>query len=128
MKTPFRVELLGAAQKDLKRLWKIREEVVAALLNLEKTPDKGHDLAQDLQGILALEFPIKGSGQFRAAYLMVEEDETCTVIAIGPHENFYDLVRTRLKLVKSLLEKVRAARQKKSEPKKKAPAKPTGKA
>lgn len=62
MKTPFRVELLGAAQKDLKRLWKIREEVVAALLELEKIPDKGHELSQDLQGILSLEFPIKGSG------------------------------------------------------------------
>ena len=118
MKLPFRVELLGAAQKDLKGLWQVREEVVAALLELEGAPDKGHDLHQDLQGILSLEFSIKGRGQFRAAYLLLEEDQTCSVLAIGPHQNFYDLVRKRVKQIKDLLQKVRAERQKKSEPKK----------
>ncbi len=118
MKTPFRVELLAAAQKDLKGLWQIREEIVAALLELEKVPDKGHDLRQDLQGILSLEFSIRGRGPFRAAYVMVEEDQTCSIMAIGPHQNFYELVRNRRKQVKTLLDKVLAARQKKSEPKK----------
>ncbi len=118
MKIFYRVELLSGAQKDLKGLWKIREEVVAALLILENSPDKGHDLSQDLQGILSLEFTIKGSGPFRAAYVMVEENKTCSILAIGPHQNFYALVKSRLKQVKALLDKVIAARQKKSEPKK----------
>lgn len=119
MRTPFRVELLAAAQRDLKRIWQIREEVTHVLLELEKTPDKGHDLHQDLQGILSLDFTIKGSGQFRAAYVMIEEDQTCTIFAIGPRENFYALVKTRRGQIKGLLDKVRIARQKKSEPKKK---------
>ncbi|PIY26726.1 MAG: hypothetical protein COZ11_01895 [Deltaproteobacteria bacterium CG_4_10_14_3_um_filter_51_14] len=118
MKTPFRVELLAGAQKDLKGLWLIRAEVVVALLDLEKVPDKGHDLRQDLQGILSLDFTIKGSGQFRAAYLMLEEDQICSILAIGPHQNFYDLVKSRLGQIKALLKKVHAAQQKKSEPKK----------
>lgn len=117
MKTPFRVELLSAAQKDLKGLWRIRDEVVHALLVLEKVPDKGHDLQQDLQGISALDFTIKGSGQYRAAYLLIEEEKTCSILAIGPHENFYDMVKKRVKQVKDLLKKVLEARQKKSEPK-----------
>jgi len=125
---PYQVVLLGPAQKDLKGLWQIREEVVAALLELETRPDKGHDLKQNLQGVLSLEFTIKGSGQFRAAYLMIEEDQTCSVLAIGAHENFYDLVKSRIKQVRVLLEKIRAARQKKSEPKKKKgrTSEPTG--
>jgi len=118
MKTPFQVELLTGANKDLKGLWQIREKIVAALLVLEEFPDKGHDLHQDLQGILAIDFTIKGRGQFRAAYVMVEEDQTCSILAIGPHENFYDLVKRRREKVKKLLEKVLIARQKKSEAKK----------
>lgn len=50
---------------------------------------------------------------------MIEEDETCSIFAIGPHENFYDLIKTRLKQVKALLAKVRVARKNKAEPKKK---------
>lgn len=127
MNAPYRVELLGPAQKDLKGLWQIRAEIVTALLELETKPNKGHDLKQNLQGVLSLDFTIKGSGQFRAAYLMIEEDQTCSVLAIGAHENFYDLVKSRIKQVRALLEKVRAARQKKSEPKKKksSASKPT---
>ncbi len=117
MKLPFRVELIAAAQKDLKGLWQVREDVVTALAGLENAPDKGHGLSQDLQGILSLEFSIKGRGQFRAAYLLLEEDRTCTVLAVGPHQNFYDLVKKRVKLIQDLLKKVRAERQKKSAPK-----------
>lgn len=119
MKTPFKVELLAFAQKDLKGLKKIQEEVVKALLKLENQPDKGHDLQQNLQGILALEFTFKGSGPFRAAYLLIEEDQTCSVFAIGPHQNFYDLVAKRVSHIKPLLEKVREERRKKSQPKEK---------
>lgn len=117
MKTLYQVELLSVAQKDLKGLWRIRDEVVQALLVLEKVPDKGHDLQQDLQGILSLDFTIKGSGQYRAAYLLLEEDQTCTIFAIGPRENFYDLVKKRVSQVKALLKKVMDARKRKSEPK-----------
>ena len=118
MNTPFTVELLSFAQKDLKKLRKIQAKVVSALLDLEQKPDKGHELKQNLQGIRALEFAIKGSGQFRAAYLLIENDKVCSIIAIGSHENFYELVAKRIEKIKTLVNKVREANRIKSKPKK----------
>lgn len=119
---PFQVQLDPSAQKDLKALWANREKIIEEILVLETIPKKGHDLSGNLQGIRSLEFRIKGSGEYRAAYLFLEEDKVCLVFALGPHENFYDLVSKRAKAVKPLLEKVREANRKKSE-NKKAPVK-----
>ena len=117
---PFCVQLDPISQKDLKAIRHNREKIVDELLELEKNPTKGHDLKGNLQGIKSLEFKIKGSGDYRAAYLLLEEDKVCLVFALGPHENFYDLVSRRVKIVQPLLDKVREANRKKSE--KKIPA------
>lgn len=130
MKTPFQVELLSAAQRDLKALETIRAEIVDALLELENEPNKGHELTQNLRDINSLEFTIKGSGQYRAAYIIQEDERLCTIIAIGPHENFYDLVARRIPQLQTLLKKVRQEKGKSLElklqpkmPGKKGPAK-----
>lgn len=115
----FLVELTSLAAKDLKRLSKVEDIILGHLRSLKTNPEKGHSLIQNLQGALALDFTIKGSGQYRAAYVVQEEEQKVTVFLVGPHENFYDEAAHRVKLIKALLNKARAARQKKSEPKKK---------
>lgn len=108
MKLPFQVDLSSAAQRDLKALETIRTEIVNALLELENEPDKGHQLKQNLRDINSLEFTVKGSGQYRAAYLIQEHERLCTVIAIGAHENFYKQLSRRIPQLQGLLKKVRA--------------------
>lgn len=115
MKLPFQIELSVAAQRDLKALETIRAEIVNALLELENEPDKGHELKQNLRDISSLEFTIKGSGQYRAAYLIQENERICTVIAIGPHENFYKLLERRIPQLQALLKKVRTEKGKSHE-------------
>jgi mRNA-degrading endonuclease RelE of RelBE toxin-antitoxin system len=107
----FTVILDPVAQKDLKAFKHNRDEVVAAILELETNPKKGHELKGNLQGARALEFSIKGSGQYRAAYLLLEDRRTCIVFAIGPHENFYDWAAKKIKQIKPLIEEVRAAKR-----------------
>ena len=118
----FDLQLTTPAQKDLDGLKEIRAAVVQELLALKEHPEKGHPLKQNLQGIRALEFTIKGSGQYRAAYLVLETAVVCLIVAVGPHENFYDLVARRAKKLKGLLKEVNAAAGNK------APTKPTKKA
>ena len=105
----FDLHLTTLAQKDLDGLKKIRAVVVQEVLALKGDPKKGHSLKQNLQGIRALDFTVKGSGQFRAAYIILEVDKDCLFVAIGPHENFYDLVARRAKQLKGLLKKIKEA-------------------
>lgn len=118
----FDLQLTTSAQKDLDGLKEIRPAVIQELLALKENPEKGHPLKQNLQGIRALEFSVKGSGQFRAAYLVLETAVVCLIVAVGPHENFYDLVARRAKKLKGLLKEVKATAEKK------ASAKPVKKA
>ena len=105
----FDLQLTTSAQKDLDGLKEIRAAVIQELLVLKEQPEKGHLLKQNLQGIRSLEFAIKGSGQYRAAYLVLETAVVCLIIAVGPHENFYDLVARRAKKLKGLLKKASVA-------------------
>ena len=115
---PYLVELTALAVKDLKGLSTIEEEICGHLRELRTEPAKGHALSQNLQGVRALEFTIKGSGDYRAAYVAQEEERKVTVFLVGPHENFYDEAAHRVKLMKSLLKKVREANREKSRKKK----------
>ena len=110
---PYLVELTALAVKDLKRLSTIEEEITGHLWELKTNPEKGHGLSQNLQGVRALEFSIKGSGDYRAAYVVQEEEQKVTVFLVGPHENFYDEAARRVKLLKNLLKKVREANREK---------------
>lgn len=111
---PYLVELTTLAVKDLKRLSMIEEEITGHLRELRDDPKKGHGLSQNLQGALSLEFSVKGSGDYRAAYVIQEKERKVTVFLVGPHENFYDEAARRVKLMKGLLKKVREANREKS--------------
>ena len=93
----YRVEITTAAQKDLKGYRHAAKAVFDALARLEDEPESGHLLLGDLDGIRSLDFNVKGSGSFRAAYEVNDVDGVCLVIAIGPREGFYDRLRRRLK-------------------------------
>ena len=110
----FDLQLTSSAEKDLDGLQEIRAVVVQELLVLKTHPEKGHLLKQNLQGIRSLEFSIKGSGQYRAAYLVLETAVVCLIVAVGTHENFYDLLARRAKKLKGLLKEVKAVARKKT--------------
>jgi len=112
------VELTKLAERDLKALWKISGEVIEHLKILRNNPEKGHPLTGSLQGARSLEFSLKGSGQFRAAYVYIIKDSNVTVFMVGPHENFYKLALKRASLVKDLMKKATEEQQKKSQKKK----------
>lgn len=114
----YTVILDPIAQKDLKAFKHNSGEVINAILELENNPNKGHDLAGNLQGAKALEFSLKGSGQYRAAYLVLERRRTCIVFAIGPRENFYDFAAKKAKQLKPLMDEVREAKRQASASKK----------
>lgn len=107
----YKVILDPVVQKDLKALKRVQEQVLDAILELETNPKKGHELKANLKGIRSLEFTIKGSGQYRAAYLLIEEQKICIVFAVGPHENFYDAAAKKARLIKPLIDKVREAKK-----------------
>ena len=107
----YKVILDPVVQKDLKALKRVQGQVFDAILELETNPKKGHELKANLQGVRALEFSIKGSGQYRAAYLLLEEQKTCIVFAVGPHENFYAAAAKKAKLIKPFIDKVREAKK-----------------
>ncbi|OGK12526.1 MAG: hypothetical protein A2W80_19170 [Candidatus Riflebacteria bacterium GWC2_50_8] len=118
MKSEVVVELTKAAERDLKALWKVSEEVVEHLRILKTNPERGHPLTGCLQGIRSLEFSLKSSGQYRAAYVYIVKDFKVTVFMIGPHENFYKQALKRASLVKDLLSQAREEQTKKSQKKK----------
>ena len=119
------VELTPPAQKDLKALWEVSEKVTEHLRSLKTNPLKGHSLSGSLQGVRALDFTLPGSGQYRAAYVYLEEENKVTVFLVGSHENFYDEADRRVKLLKVLVKKVREENREKG--KKKPPSKPAKK-
>ena len=129
MKNTVIVELTPPAQRDLKALWDISEEVTDHIRELKIDPEKGHPLSGSLQGVRALEFSMQGSGQYRAAYLYSASENKVTVFMVGSHENFYDEANRRVKLMKALLKKIREEHRaaSKKKPAKEAPAAESGK-
>jgi mRNA interferase RelE/StbE len=84
----FTVELTRAAERDLRRLGGGPARATQALLVLEEDPYRGHTLTGTLSGVRSLEFSLPG-GAYRAAYVVLEMEQTCLVFMVGPHENFY---------------------------------------
>lgn len=107
MSEPARIELTSHASKDLKGLWRVSGEVTKHLKGLKANPLKGHSLSGSLQGMRALDFTMKGSGQFRAAYFYFSDENVVIIFLVGPHENFYQMAEKRVKLLKNLLQKAR---------------------
>jgi hypothetical protein len=48
-----------------------------------------------------MEFTVKGSGAFRAAYGVLEPDAVCLVVIVGPHENIYDRAERRVEALRA---------------------------
>lgn len=92
----FEVELTDQAEKDLKRLRPWTDQAVQALLQLESNPHRGHTLAGSLRGARSLEFSLKGGGQYRAVYLVLDDEKVCLVFIVGPHENIYEKAERRV--------------------------------
>lgn len=92
----FTVTLTRQAEKDLKDLRPWTDQATRALLVLEDDPQRGHRLSGSLRGSRSLEFSLRGSGAYRAVYVVLREERTCLVFLIGPHENIYERARRRL--------------------------------
>lgn len=91
MNNQARVELTKAARKDLKDLRHDLKRALREINSLEVNPTKGHTLKGSLLGARALEFSLKGGGQYRAIYYIHEAGMiiVCFVFMVGPHENIY---------------------------------------
>jgi mRNA-degrading endonuclease RelE of RelBE toxin-antitoxin system len=91
----YRVELLPAAEKDLERLRQWEARIIEVLLELETNPSKGDLLSGSLKGVRSLKFHLRGSGAYRAAYVI--SGQTCVVFYIGTRENAYQEIARRAK-------------------------------
>lgn len=101
-KQGFRVELTTQAKRDIKRLGGTTRkgqarEALDKLLMLSNDPGQGESLAGNLYPARSLHFTLRGSGQFRAAYVVLEEERVCIVFMVGPRENFYREAERRYK-------------------------------
>jgi hypothetical protein len=101
------VQISKAARKDIEtRLRGHREATLRALSRLRDDPYLGHPLGGRLKGARALEFSLKGIGECRAVYLMLESDTphesiVCLIAIVGPHENIYDRAVSRVEALRS---------------------------
>lgn len=96
----FDVEILPRALKDLKALKQHEAEAIRQILRLEENPELGHMLQGSLRGVRSLEFSLKGSGAYRAVYVVLDQQRVCVVFLVGPHENIYERAERRWAAVK----------------------------
>ena len=88
-----------AVEKDLDGLKGLRDQAVDELLKLEDNPYLGEPKRGSLKGSRALSFTMPG-GAYRAAYVVDKRLRECLVIAVGPHEGFYEIAERRLKALR----------------------------
>jgi mRNA-degrading endonuclease RelE of RelBE toxin-antitoxin system len=96
----FSVELTREAERDLKRLRPWTEQALRTILRLEENLNLGHPLTGSLKGARSLEFSLRGSGVFRALYVVLDDNQSCLVFMVGPHENIYDKAERRVAALK----------------------------
>jgi addiction module RelE/StbE family toxin len=96
----FAVQLTDQAQKDLKRLRPWTSQALLAIQKLEVDPYLGHTLTGSLRGARSLEFSLKGGGEYRAVYVVLENEQVCIVFIVGSHENIYDRAARRVEALK----------------------------
>jgi mRNA-degrading endonuclease RelE of RelBE toxin-antitoxin system len=92
----FDVRTTRPADKDLRRFkGQQRKDVEDILRSLSEAPDRGAPLDGSLSGVRSLHFSLKSSGEYRAAYLMLDSERLCLVFMIAPRENFYRAAERR---------------------------------
>ena len=86
---PYAVRTTRAAEKDLRALRPWTEVVEDILLRLGEAPYQGEPLSGSLRDVRSLHFSLKGSGAYRAAYLVLEDEGAVLVFMVASRENFY---------------------------------------
>lgn len=89
------IQLASRAQKDLKKLRHDLPSVLRQLTVLETDPFKGEVLKGALRDARSLHFSLKGGGQYRAIYVVLDDRTVCLVFLIAERENVYDEARRR---------------------------------
>jgi mRNA-degrading endonuclease RelE of RelBE toxin-antitoxin system len=96
----FTLDFTRAAEKDLRTLGHREEEILLCLAELPNNPVAGHSLVGSLRGCRALDFNLKGSGAYRALYIVDTDRQVCTVFLVGPHENIYREAERRIRALR----------------------------
>lgn len=100
----YSIRLLPRAAKDLKGLRPYTDRVAREIAKLGATPYLGEPKRGTLQGVRALEFSLPSRGSYRALYFVIEEERTCVVFLVGPHEGIYEKAERRYRALKRLRE------------------------
>ncbi len=94
----YSLEVERAALKDMKSFPRpLRELTLEQFDLLVKDPFLGQPLAGMLSHLRSHHFSYKGT-QYRMAYMLQPEQKLILVIMVGPRENFYKLLRRRLRI------------------------------
>ena len=92
----WEVRLTRRAQKDMKTLRNDLEQALRCIAVLETDPLRGDVLKGTLREARSLHFALKGGGQYRAIYVILDDRSICLVFLIAPRENIYDEAKRRL--------------------------------
>lgn len=97
----YGVSLTNPAQRDLRNLDpQIQDEAEVELASIGDDPEVGGTLKGCPNSIRKYEFnDLSVSGEWRAAYVINEDEQFCTVFAIGPRESFYEKVQRRARQI-----------------------------
>ncbi len=98
--SPFDVHLTREADRDLRKLQQWSDEIEELLFGLGDDPYQGEVLAGSLRGVRSLHFSLKGSGAYRAAYVVLDEDEVVLIFMIASRENFYSEATRRFQTLR----------------------------
>lgn len=98
-KKTHRVDLTSRAKRDLRRLKTTKAQATKALLKLETKPLAGEALKGSLLGARSLHWRAAKT-DYRAAYVVQEEEQVCLVFLISTRENFYKAAERRWTVVK----------------------------
>lgn len=93
----YQVVLTSRAQKDLKKLRHDLKNALNQIAALEVDPFKGDELKGTLRDARSLHFSLRGGGQYRAVYMILDEETICLVFLIAARENVYEEAERRFR-------------------------------
>lgn len=94
------VRLTSRAQKDLKKLRHDLANALRQISVLETDPLRGEALKGTLHQARSLHFSLKGGGQYRAIYVVLNDNTVCLVFLIAARENVYEEAQRRFESLK----------------------------
>lgn len=93
----YQVELTPRAQKDLKKLRHDLAHALSQISALELDPHRGELLKGTLREVRSLHFSLKGGGQYRAVYVILDDQTICLVFLVAARENVYEEAERRFR-------------------------------